>query len=248
MNYLSICAILRDEHLYIAEWLQFHLAQGVEHFYLYDNESKDVAALKAACAPYEKYITWHSLVGFKQQRVAYNHTIINYRKQTKWVAFLDADEFLFATSGKSFAKVLREDYDKDGIAGLAVHWVLYGSGGQLEYRDAPVRERFVMRAKEVNQHCKSIMRMRLTTCMANDPHTFRHTGRVVDENMNTMPFDYALTKGTADKLRINHYVCKSIKEFVLRKQNPDANSGVFKDPMEQFLAHDKNEELDRIIA
>ena len=38
---LALCAIFRDEALYLEEWLQFHHIHGVEHFYLYDNGSAD---------------------------------------------------------------------------------------------------------------------------------------------------------------------------------------------------------------
>src|SRR5690348_6409443 len=39
--YLSACAIFRNEAPYLAEWLVFHLGVGVEHFYLYENNSTD---------------------------------------------------------------------------------------------------------------------------------------------------------------------------------------------------------------
>ena len=36
---LAIAAILKDEGRYLKEWLDYHLAAGVDHFYLYDNDS-----------------------------------------------------------------------------------------------------------------------------------------------------------------------------------------------------------------
>ena len=38
---LSICAIFQDETPYLKEWLEFHLMAGVQHFYLYNNNSTD---------------------------------------------------------------------------------------------------------------------------------------------------------------------------------------------------------------
>lgn len=40
-NYLSICAVIKNEGPYLEEWIEFHRIQGVEHFYLYDNGSAD---------------------------------------------------------------------------------------------------------------------------------------------------------------------------------------------------------------
>lgn len=38
---ISICAIFKDEAPYLAEWLEHHLKIGIEHFYMYDNNSSD---------------------------------------------------------------------------------------------------------------------------------------------------------------------------------------------------------------
>ena len=39
MDNLSICAIAKDE-LDLEEWVIYHHIVGVNHFYIYDNESK----------------------------------------------------------------------------------------------------------------------------------------------------------------------------------------------------------------
>ncbi|MBR0260666.1 MAG: glycosyltransferase family 2 protein [Selenomonadaceae bacterium] len=38
---LAIVAILKNEGRYLKEWLDYHLSAGVDHFYLYDNDSTD---------------------------------------------------------------------------------------------------------------------------------------------------------------------------------------------------------------
>ena len=38
---LSICAIFKNEGHYLKEWIEFHKLQGVEHFFLYNNNSTD---------------------------------------------------------------------------------------------------------------------------------------------------------------------------------------------------------------
>lgn len=39
--YLSLAAIIKNEAPYIREWVCFYYLNGVEKFYLYDNESED---------------------------------------------------------------------------------------------------------------------------------------------------------------------------------------------------------------
>ena len=38
---VSIGAIFKNEALYLKEWIEFHRIVGVEHFYLYNNNSDD---------------------------------------------------------------------------------------------------------------------------------------------------------------------------------------------------------------
>ena len=49
---LAVTAILKDEGHYLKEWLDYHLLAGVDHFYLYNNDSTDNQAEVAA--PYVK--------------------------------------------------------------------------------------------------------------------------------------------------------------------------------------------------
>ena len=49
---VSICAVFKNEAMYLREWIEFNHLVGVEHFYLYNNNSDDdyVSVLK----PYVK--------------------------------------------------------------------------------------------------------------------------------------------------------------------------------------------------
>ncbi|MBR7025230.1 MAG: glycosyltransferase family 2 protein, partial [Selenomonadaceae bacterium] len=38
---LAVVAIFKNEGHYLKEWLDYHLFAGVEHFYLYNNNSTD---------------------------------------------------------------------------------------------------------------------------------------------------------------------------------------------------------------
>ena len=37
---LALCCIVKDEDEYLQEWIKYHLKIGVQHFFIYDNESK----------------------------------------------------------------------------------------------------------------------------------------------------------------------------------------------------------------
>lgn len=255
MHYLSVCAILKNEGRYLREWIEFYIKQGVEHFYLYDNESTDNS--RDDLCDFEALITWHKVKGTAQQRFAYNHAVQNYQRETEWCAFLDVDEFLYSgryeiestgfLSGAVEKKLLslkdtiEESYDNDIIAGIAVHWLLFGSSGHLEYSDEPVTRRFTRRAEEVNPHVKSIMRLPMTYSMGNNVHTFRAHGAIVNEHFSELGMEYGnRSPATADILRINHYVTKSRAECLEKTKRGRADTGE-KHAEEFFESHDRND-------
>lgn len=240
MHYLSICAILKNEALYIKEWLDHHIKQGVEHFYLYNNESTD--NVKEVIKPYEDRITWHELKGTKQQRVAYDYTIENYRNKTTFCTFIDLDEFLYTKTDSKFSEVLQKRYDIEGISGIAVHWLLFGSAGHLKYSPEDVRKRFTRRAASVNHHVKSIIRLEDAICMNTDPHSFIVKNTVIDENYKDLDKEYAIsTPATAHVLRLNHYHTKSHEEALKRWLLPRADNGQIRPFDECFGPHDCND-------
>ena len=58
---LAIFAVMKNEAPYVKEWLDYHLAAGVEHFYIFDNESSD--NLKEILQPYidAGIVTYHKI-------------------------------------------------------------------------------------------------------------------------------------------------------------------------------------------
>ena len=261
--FLSICAIVRNETPYIAEWIEFHRLQDVEHFYIYHNVSFKTAgdhdiATTDQLFPYVwkqlvTYLNWNQLPG---QMPAYQDCLENYGKESEWIAFLDVDEFLWSsqyvgydwktgTTYQCASDILhRYFYDKD-TAVVAPRWLLFGSNGHKEKTDGLVIERFTKRSKDVNKHCKSIVRPELCLHVGKNPHTFkvREGGLIRDEKGNSLPEEYAvLDGGSADILRINHYYCKSYAEYCERRKNPTPDTGKFVENQDEaFKAHDCNE-------
>ena len=91
---VAIVAIVKNEAEYLEEWLAFHLALGVDHFFIYDNDSTDSSAELL-----ERYIN-HGLVTRIDwpigggQLPAYNHALRMFGSAAEWLAYYDPDEFL----------------------------------------------------------------------------------------------------------------------------------------------------------
>lgn len=247
MNYLSVCTILRNEELYSREWVEHLLAQGAQHFYLYDNSVPGEPDQRAPLKEYEKYITWHNAPGLPMQRSICNHTINNYKDDTELVIFMDCDEFPYSKKHSRLIETLPDYFSDESISALAIHWLNFGSSGREDYSPEPVVKRFIRREEKTNPHVKSICRLSDTRCMANDVHSYRVMGDIIDENFNYLVDDYALSEpATSNILAMNHYVTKSKNECIKRRSFPRCDTGELRDS-NFFEGHDRNDVEDTYL-
>lgn len=246
-HYLSICAVVKNEERYLLEWVAFHLLQGVQHFYLYENESTDGTwkildkLEKKGYATIEKVSTKENT-----QRYAYQKFLKELGHETKWCAFIDCDEFLHTYKYDRRVTHRVEDILKtyEQYPAVAVNWMLYGSSLEIKYRPKLVIERFVCHAKELDQHVKSIVQPEFVIDTGNNAHYFKLKGRAVNGLKEELPEEYYWTKPTDSPFRINHYHTKSYEEYLERKIYKDVDGADRGSVEERFKAHDVNEVLE----
>ena len=210
---VAVALRFKNEASYLAEWIEFHHASGIEHFYLYNNNSTD--NFQEVLAPYVRsgLVTLHDWPQVPASPRADLHCISHYRQEARWIAFLDADEFLFPVDGRSLKDVLRE---YENFPALAVNWIYFGSNGLLERPAAGVLEGFTRRAASANRHVKSIVNPRKVIKYGNSHHWF-YTGAAPAVNTRKLPvFGSFAEPAVADVLRVNHYYSKSREEFMAK--------------------------------
>ena len=139
MTYLSVGAIFRDEADYLQEWIEFHRLVGVERFFLYDNGSVD--DWRTVLAPYtrEGIVEVHDWPQGLQYD-AYNDCLRQHGPESRWIAFIDIDEFLFSPTGTPLPEMLTR-YER--WPGVGVHWCVYGGSGHLQKPDGLVIESYL---------------------------------------------------------------------------------------------------------
>ena len=91
---VSLCLIFKDEAPFLKEWLDFHLTVGVDHFYLYNNNSDDNFREVLESYLREGTVTLIEWPEQNSQFKAYKHCFETYRNETNWISFLDSDEFI----------------------------------------------------------------------------------------------------------------------------------------------------------
>jgi hypothetical protein len=219
-SYLALTTLIYNEGRDLKEWIEFHLLQGVERFYLYDNGSTDETS--EVLAPYIErgvadVVSW---VDRGRQIEAIGDAFERHRDDVRWLAALDADEFLFCPTGERVVEVLPEF---ECYPAVAVHWNLFGTS-EVERREPgqEVLSTFVWRSDDfgpasANRHVKSIVDpWRVVEPRPTDPHTRPYrSGHAVNEAGDPVS-DARSWPIRCDRLRINHYWSKS-KADSLRK-------------------------------
>ena len=229
----AIGAVFRNEARYLAEWIEFHELMGVEHFFLYDDESTD--NFLEVLQPWidKGSVTLRKAEGRGQFSV-YDHCLRHGARRSRWIAFIDIDEFLFSPTGQTLPEVMERYADYPGVF---VHWLLFGSSG---HKTAPpggtirnftktigvegsIRDRFVhepgtdksQRVTGRAIHGKSIVDPRaIVWAGVHFPRRKLLWGHVVTERFERPQRPWpAGTPFTCDILRINHYWTRSIEEF-----------------------------------
>lgn len=127
---ISICGIFKNEALFLKEWIEYHEMIGVEHFYLYNNDSDD--HYKDVLQPYidRGLVTltdWPYLHG---QMKAYRHFYENYRHETQWVSFLDLDEFICPKDNASLSEWLQK---QDRYPVILFYWKIFGTSNIIKH-------------------------------------------------------------------------------------------------------------------
>ena len=128
---LAVVTIVRDEGPYLAEWLEFQRLIGAERVYVYDNRSED--ATRDVLRPFEdegfvETIDWplsYSRSGHPiRQLTAYVHALEGFGHRWRWMAFLDADEFLFPAQHDDLPSLLARYRD---LPSLVAFWRMFGT-------------------------------------------------------------------------------------------------------------------------
>lgn len=242
--YLSVCAIYRNEAPYLQEWIEFHRLVGAERFFLYDNESTDDH--EAVLEPYvaEGVAVVHHWPHHPGQQAAYDHCLSEHGSESRWIAFVDIDEFLFAPGGVPLPEILSEF---EPWAAVGVNRATYGTSGLKQKPDGLVIENYLMKWPGAAS-IKSIVDPSRTVHSLN-PHAFlyREGDFAVDEHGQRID-GWFTDEFTLDRLRINHYYTRSEAEFRDKLEHVRADNAKLRERPRNFAKTVGRERDDAITA
>jgi glycosyltransferase involved in cell wall biosynthesis len=210
---VALVAIVKNEAEYLEEWLAYHLALGVDHFYLYDNGSTDGSAELL-----ERYIN-HGLVTRIDwpigggQLAAYNHSLRMFGNSAEWLGYFDPDEFLVPLEDDDIPSFLARYPD---AADLRVPRVEYGFSGHRTRPAALAIDAYTHVANvlqldpELPPRVKSIVRPHAVSAV--DIH-LAFPADVPAAGQPTRTYEVELR----DVVQLSHYYTRSWEEFEAKR-------------------------------
>lgn len=126
--YISICACFKNEAKYLREWIVYHNMIGVDHFYLYNNNSTDHYMNVLEPFINEGLVTLIDWPQVPAQTAAYKNWYENYRSESQWIALTDLDEFICPVYDLDL-KTWLQKYKKHPV--IKMDWLTFGTNANL---------------------------------------------------------------------------------------------------------------------
>ena len=244
-HYFSVCAIFKDEERNLKEWIEYHLIVGVEHFYLYNNNSTD--NYLAILSPYLKngLVT---LIDWKEnysQTKAYENCYAKYGNETTWLGFIDLDEFICPKYEEDVKKILQR---YEGYPALFLYWKMFGTAGIMKRNDSKLLiEQFTTCWEHLDGTGKYIVCTDFYVRRLNVHSASFHKGRVkftmVNEYKKWILFPQIYMAPVKNTIWINHYWSKSFEEYRIKMNKPSSakkEDEAFRRSLQFFYQHEKN--------
>lgn len=253
---LAIATVFQQEAPYLKEWIEYHKLLGVQHFYMFNNQSSD--DYQQVLQPYidngeieliqwdfvpKNYPDW-----IRIQCEGFEHAIqLSYGK-AKWLALIDTDEFLLPTTQDSLTAFLK-DYTQYGSVSL--NWQMYGTSDVSKIpADKLLIETLLWKAAvdhKTNYHVKSIVRPE-TVAFCYNPHFVIHKLGYYQVDANKERFWGPLSPTVLiDKARINHYWSRDEHYYYGVKLARQTTWGYGKSNVNQRVSQELNANEDKTI-
>ena len=225
--YLTLAAVIRNQEHYVKEWLAFHHLVGVERFVVVLHKCTDKTEEKIRELPFQDKIHIHRIVNDEQfvQLGTYLWILKNYGKFTRWMTFIDSDEYLFGTLQDDLRTILT-DYEKHG--GLAAHWLEYGTNGHVLKPTGLSIEALTKRAPDNHGAHYSFKSIIQPQCFQKflSPHLAVTKPMTVMEDHSEVNVNWIWIgdrKPTHEIVRVNHYHTRSMEDWIERYQRGQCN-------------------------
>jgi hypothetical protein len=224
---LCVTAIVRNEASYIEEWLAFHVAVGVDHFFIFDNRSTD--NLADVLTPWINHglvtlLYWPLTAG---QLDAYNFALSHFGHRTEWMAFIDLDEFVLPKAHPTLPAFVAS---LGAVDQVLIPWRNFSYSGHRTRPPGFVIENYTI-AEDVTPerfptlHAKAIVRTSAAEQMIEVHVGKTRSGNTVNEKGQRVPEECWVAAPSFELIQLNHYYTKSYEEMEAKVRRGSATGG-----------------------
>ena len=222
---VCLCAIAKEQNLYIKYFLEHYKNLGYDHIFIYDNNDINDKKLEDVIKNYinNGFVTLIDYRGFRGKRNnpqldAYYDCYENHNKEYDWLTFFDIDEYLILKPNGTKIHEFLENERYKNCPIVKINLVLYSDNDQIKYENKSVLERFtqVTKYKIDNYNIKSIMRANIPYYKFNrsySPHYLYYkvkscstSGKFINGTYYSHFLDYKYAI-------LNHYNTKTVTEY-----------------------------------
>ena len=242
---IAICAVAKNEDIYMEEWVIHHLSIGFEKIYIYDNNDVfgKVTSLLEPYIHQDKVQIINCSDINPVQLWAYMHFVRTNKNNVRWAAFIDIDEFIELENDLTIQDFVRS-YEHAEI--IVLSWLGYGANGEIWKQKGSLKQRFPKPAvleqeySTFPMHVKSICKIQHVKKFKN-PHMpiffwkkHRVSYNAIGEKTkaySSYPFMFPIYQ----KAYIKHYFTKSYEEWFEKTSRGLADHTDMKRKIEEFF-------------
>jgi len=233
-RYMCLVAHVRNQGMYILDWVAYHRALGFDHIFLYSDPSEDDSdPLLDALAAAGVITLIRNTVGNKTKAhiKAYGHALMRLPQilDYRWTMILDIDDyFVFEPNGFHRASDVFAFHETQDVDAIAFNRLIFRVAREQSWNHAGMAWRMSERMDIVDQHVKSAFRSNF----------FWGSQNHFPYSTMARPFIYRTEKGelhhhpgvhnripafaekpSADFAWINHYQLRTLPETVWQMQH-----------------------------
>lgn len=244
---VSICAIFKNEAQYLKEWIEFNTLSGIEHFYLYNNNSED--NFDIVLEPYIKsgLVTLLSWEKDQAQMECYKDGIARFKDETKWLGFIDIDEFVVPIKSMNIYELLNQYDNKRGT--VVFYWKMFCSSGLMDRdRGKLVTESFTVCWPKMDTVGKCFYNTSFDIPFDDPRNTMFHHSLWTSYKGKIFPpvnsegyfvfYDINKVRNNDFSVQINHYFTKSFQEYKEKKSKGDVYFKINPHDEDYFYRHE----------
>ncbi|TCP61911.1 glycosyl transferase family 92 [Rhodovulum bhavnagarense] len=227
---VALVLIVRNEERHIAEWASFHRAAGATHVFVYDNGCTDTTlpCLREVLGDCLTVLPWNQRLAdastgreIHNQVLAYAHAMRNFGGAFRWMACIDADEFLVPKRTESIGAALSHLGD---IPSVTLPWHNFGRNAHRVPPEGGVIANYTRRAADPMSGARGVTNFKTvvdaTRVSAVRVHSVDIDGKAVTWNDRGERSDLkgrsARRFYSAEHLQLNHYYTRSEAELAAK--------------------------------